>query len=212
MIYYLLRIKNTYYNSMDVEIKNVTDLFSMVSSEQFLNMEALGGEIPFWIYPYDAQEEATVELEIKGLVQELKNYNIAVLCIDLFQLSIAIIEENVGLESVIKREEHVKDPDKQKLKRALQSVLNIHNRFIPKIRELVDAGEYQILFIKGVGAVYPFIRSHTLLNNLQSAVKEMPTLLFFPGEYTGQALNIFGKLKDDNYYRAFNILEYKLNP
>ena len=194
---------------MKTEINSVTDLLPIISSRRFLSMDALGGEIPFWIYPYDIQKEATVELEIKGLVQKLKVQNISVLCIDLFQLSIEIIEEKVGIDTIFKRENHQRDPDKEKLKRSLQSVLNIHNRFIPKIKELVEAGNYQCLFLKGIGAVYPFIRSHIILNNLQSSIKEMPTLLFFPGEYTGQALNIFGKLKDDNYYRAFNILEYE---
>lgn len=195
---------------MSTEINTVTDLFSIVSSERFLNMESLGGEIPFWIYPYNIQKEATVELEIKGLVQKLKIQNISVLCIDLFQLSISIIEEDVGIEEMFEIEQEMIDDNKYEFLRATQSVLDIHNRLIPKIRELIDAADYQILFLKGIGAVYPFIRSHIILNNLQSVVKEMPTLLFFPGEYTGQALNIFGRLKDDNYYRAFNILEYEL--
>ncbi|EGJ71961.1 protein of unknown function DUF1788 [Bacteroides coprosuis DSM 18011] len=195
---------------MKTEINTVTDLFPIVSSERYLNMEALGGEIPFWIYPYDIQKEATVELEIKGLVQKLKVQNISVLCLDLFELSVSIIQEDVGLDEMFEIEQEMREDDKHDFLRATQSVLDIHNRFIPKIKELIDTGEYQILFLKGIGAVYPFIRSHIILNNLQSIVKEMPTLLFFPGEYTGQALNIFGKLKDDNYYRAFNILEYKL--
>ncbi|HAB28695.1 MAG TPA: DUF1788 domain-containing protein, partial [Xanthomarina gelatinilytica] len=33
------------------------------------------------------------------------------------------------------------------------------------------------------------------------------TVAFFPGEYNGHSLNLFGKLKDDNYYRAFNIFK-----
>ena len=195
---------------MKTEINSVTDLFPIVSSERYLKMEALGGEIPFWIYPYDIQKEATVELEIKGLVQKLKVQNISVLCLDLFELSVSIIQEDVGLDEMFEIEQEMRADDKYDFLRATQSALDIHNRFIPKIKELIDTGAYQILFLKGIGAVYPFIRSHIILNNLQSIVKEMPTLLFFPGEYTGQALNIFGKLKDDNYYRAFNILEYKL--
>ena len=34
---------------------------------------------------------------------------------------------------------------------------------------------------------------------------EAPTLCFFPGDYDGHSLELFGILKDDNYYRAFNI-------
>jgi len=36
------------------------------------------------------------------------------------------------------------------------------------------------------------------------------TVIFFPGEYThsveaGVSLDLFGRLRDDKYYRAFNI-------
>jgi hypothetical protein len=70
--------------------------------------------------------------------------------------------------------------------------------------------EYEVMFITGVGEVFPYIRSHTVLNNLQSTAKYRPTVMFFPGEYThsaetGASLNLFGRLHDDNYYRAFNI-------
>jgi len=48
------------------------------------------------------------------------------------------------------------------------------------------------------------------LNNLQSTAKEKPTVMFFPGAYThslesGASLDLFGRLHDDKYYRAFNI-------
>ena len=54
-----------------------------------------------------------------------------------------------------------------------------------------------MLFLKGVGKVYPFIRSHTVLNNLQSSIKHIPTLMFYPGEYSGRALNLFDRFEDD---------------
>ena len=72
--------------------------------------------------------------------------------------------------------------------------------------------EFDVMFIGGVGEVFPFIRSHNVLNNLQKAAKLKPTVMFFPGEYThslegGAALELFGRLRDDKYYRAFNIFD-----
>ena len=68
-----------------------------------------------------------------------------------------------------------------------------------------------MLLITGVGEVFPYIRSHNVLNNLQRVAKGYPTVMFFPGAYThematGASLDLFGKLHDDKYYRAFNIL------
>lgn len=177
-------------------------IHQVVSSIGFRNMDALNGEIPFWIAPYDIAANNQVENEIKNLEAKLLNKGIRPLIIDLFELSCEILEENIGLDEIFEIE---KEMDKYQYKDALQSSINIHERFIPRIIQLIEEQKPQMLFIKAVGAVYPFIRSHTVLNNLQSAVKKIPTLMFFPGEYSGQSLNLFGLLKDDNYYRAFNI-------
>jgi hypothetical protein len=99
---------------------------------------------------------------------------------------------------------------KSELKDLLQGVLDPEHHLIPAIAEKMEEDEFEVMFITGVGEVFPYIRSHTVLNNLQSTAKEKPTIMFFPGEYNqsaekGSSLNLFGKLLDDNYYRAFNI-------
>jgi len=81
---------------------------------------------------------------------------------------------------------------------------------IPAIAREMAATKFDVLLLSGIGEVFPYIRSHNVLNNLQSTAKEKPTVLFFPGEYThslevGASLDLFGKLHDDKYYRAFNI-------
>ncbi len=182
-------------------------VLKVVSSESFLKMDALGGEIPFWIAPYDIEAHDQVEVEIKNLQTKLANKGIKSELIDLFELSCSIIEANIGLEKMFDVE---KRKDKEKFKRALQSTVNIHDRLIPAMIERLSASEPQILLIKGVSSVYPFIRSHTVLNNLQSAVKHIPTVMFFSGAYSGNSLNLFGLMKDDNYYRAFNIDNQKI--
>jgi hypothetical protein len=95
--------------------------------------------------------------------------------------------------------------DKGKFLSALQSTLNIHQILMPKIKELIDKTPSKVYFLTGIGMVFPFIRSHNILNNLQNIAKDSPTVTFFPGNYNGHSLNLFGLLTDDNYYRAFNI-------
>ena len=98
-----------------------------------------------------------------------------------------------------------KAKSKDKFLRALQSSLNIHQVLMPRIERKILESDAKIYFLTGVGLVYPFIRSHNVLNNLQNIAKDAPTVMFFPGDYDGHSLNLFGLLKDDNYYRAFNI-------
>ncbi|NLB79631.1 MAG: DUF1788 domain-containing protein [Clostridiaceae bacterium] len=190
--------------------RNISDfnhIFQIVTNPRFINMEGLSGEIPFWVAPYNIKEERKVETEIKHLVKRISTSGLKALCIDLFELSCDIIEENIGMEDLKQVEA---DMDKSFFLDALQSTINIHDRFIPAIGQKVRESKPNMLFLKGVGKVYPFIRSHIVLNNLQSEITEIPTVMFYPGDYSGRSLRLFSLLEDDNYYRAFNIYTYNL--
>ena len=117
------------------------------------------------------------------------------------------MEENLGLERIFQIEEK---KSKEKFKRALQSSLNIHEVFMPRIGKMIADSNAKVYFLTGIGLAYPFMRSHNILNNLQNYAKEAPTVAFFPGTYTGLSLNLFELMKDDNYYRAFNLDNYKI--
>jgi hypothetical protein len=58
-----------------------------------------------------------------------------------------------------------------------------------------------------VGKCYPILRSHTILNNLHQVIDDVPVVMFYPGKYSGQDLLLFGEIKDDNYYRAFKLVD-----
>ena len=103
-----------------------------------------------------------------------------------------------------------RDVSKDELKELLQGVLDPERYLVPAIRAKMEQAPFDVMFISGVGEVFPYIRSHNVLNNLQSTAKEKPTVMFFPGDYNyslekGASLELFGLLHDDNYYRAFHI-------
>ncbi|TVQ65168.1 MAG: DUF1788 domain-containing protein [Balneolaceae bacterium] len=187
--------------------KKFDHIYNVILNPSFLKMDTLGGEIPFWISTYHPTREIAVQDEISNLTKKLQNEGIRLHLINLFSLSLEIIEENIGLEKIFAVE---KRKSKERFKKALESSINIHERLIPAIRQQVKEKDPQLLMIHGVGSAFPFIRSHNVLNNLQSAVKEIPTIMFFPGEYTGRSLELFGLLKDDNYYRAFNLDNFRI--
>ena len=177
-------------------------LFKVISSKSFLRKEALGGEIPFFIAAYQAKQELEVERSIKMLIRKLDTNGVSVLEINLYDLVCEILDEKGGMERMFRVE---KSRSKDKFLRALQSSLNIHQVLMPKIQSKIEAANANVYLLTGIGQVFPFIRSHNVLNNLQNIAKEAPTIAFFPGDYNGHTLNLFGLLKDDNYYRAFNI-------
>jgi len=177
-------------------------LFEVISSQRFLKMEALGGEIPFFITAYDIKQAVEIEKAIKALIKKLGTAGVPVLELNFYNISIEILEEELGMEELFQIEA---DMDKEEFKDALQSVLDIQEVFIPTIKKKIDNSSAKVYFLTGIGLVFPFMRAHNLLNNLQNVAKDAPTVAFFPGAYTGDSLNLFSVMQNDNYYRAFNI-------
>ena len=182
--------------------KKFAHLYDVISSQRFLKKEALGGEIPFFISAYDAKQEIEVYNSIKLLKNKLETSGVKVLELNLYDLVCDILEEKGGIERMFQIE---KLKSKDRFLSALQSTINIHEVLMPKIQSLIDESKSNVYFLTGIGLVFPYIRSHNILNNLQNVAKDSPTLAFFPGDYNGHTLNLFGIMKDDNYYRAFNI-------
>jgi len=47
--------------------KKFEHLYQVISSEEFLKMESLGGEIPFFISAYNAKPQVEVDKAVRGL-------------------------------------------------------------------------------------------------------------------------------------------------
>jgi hypothetical protein len=192
-------------NNMEDITSKFSHLYKVISSSSFLNKEALGGEIPFFITAYDAKQEVEVKDSIKLLINKLETSGVSVLELNLYDIACDILKEKGGMDGMERMFSIELTRDKGKFLSALQSTLNIQQILMPKIKELIDKTPSKVYFLTGIGMVFPFIRSHNILNNLQNIAKDSPTVTFFPGNYNGHSLNLFGLLTDDNYYRAFNI-------
>ncbi|MGR5147650.1 DUF1788 domain-containing protein [Photobacterium alginatilyticum] len=186
-----------------------THLTDVLSSDPFIKMEGLNGDIPFHICPF----EPSLQSEINVLVKQVKNYlrdaQVKVLEVNLYDLVIDISKEEGDWEWLLENETTM---SKDELKEELQGIIDTKTVLIPAIVEKMAESDFDILMITGVGEVFPYIRSSSLLENLQIKAKDKPTLLFFPGKYKhslekGSSLILFGTLEDDKYYRAFNILD-----
>jgi hypothetical protein len=182
-------------------------LFAVISGQRFLNKQGLGNEVPFFICPFKPEESVEMERLRRQLVNRLEQGGLRILEVNLYDLSIEILKERDIWEQIVEMEESV---SKEQLKELLQGVLDPETHLVPAMANKMASIDFDVLFLSGVGEVFPYIRSHNVLNNLQSTAKEKPTVMFFPGAYThtlesGASLDLFGRLHDDKYYRAFNI-------
>ena len=192
---------------MEDIVKKFEHLYQVISNQEFLRMESLGGEIPFFIAAFDPKQQIEVDRSIRSLKNKLETNGIPVLELNLYDIALELLNEELGEGEIFELE---KTMDKKEFKEALQSILDINEVLIPKIKGMIDAASAKVYFLTGIGLVFPFIRSHNVLNNLQNVAKKAPTVAFFAGDYNGYSLELFGLMKDDNYYRAFNIANYKL--
>lgn len=184
-------------------------LFKVLGSSRFLRVEGLGNEMPMFIYPY-APDQATLVHQAKQRIKnKLAIQGVSIIEVDLYDLTIEILKERGVWERVLAAEP---SQDKEDFRELLQGMLDPELHIAPAIRRKLDQQQFDICFLTGIGEVYPYVRSHNVLNNLHSIVTEKPMLVYFPGNYEqsdslGSSLVLFGRLKDDQYYRAKNILE-----
>lgn len=181
----------------------------MISVES-LTRYGTANDMKFYIFDYSPQDEMIIRNEIK----KLKGRNPDIVEFDLYEMMLEIIEEQGYTEDVILAE---KDYDKQHLlSEIFQPILSVEetdNDFLEKFKVVQDDGT-KIILVTGVGKSYPVIRSHTILNNLQNIFKRNPVVMMYPGRYEtkkAMTLRLFDRLDDDNYYRAFPLVERRLS-
>lgn len=181
----------------------------MISVES-LTRYGTANDMKFYIFDYSPQDEMIIRNEIK----KLKGRNPDIVEFDLYEMMLEIIEEQGYTEDVILAE---KDYDKQHLlSEIFQPILSVEetdNDFLEKFKVVHDDGT-KIILVTGVGKSYPVIRSHTILNNLQNIFKRNPVVMMYPGRYEtkkAMTLRLFDRLDDDNYYRAFPLVERRLS-
>jgi len=184
-------------------------LFAVLSGQRFLQMEGLSNEVPFFIYPYPPEDALAIAAAKKRIKNRLANAGVTVFEINLYDLSVELLKERGVWDRVLAAEP---DQDKADFGEMLQGMLDPQLHIAPAIRDRLAPVDFDIFFLTGIGEVFPYIRSHNVLNNLQSVVTDRPMLMFFPGRYEqsdtlGSSLVLFGRLNDDQYYRAKNILE-----
>jgi len=174
-------------------------------SADVLDNKGAGGEIGFWIFDYPAEREMEMrswltEVIEPGLRKQKPDLRFAT--IDLFECVTSLLEERGLLDKAFDMQ--LKKGDETVLT-SLRSILK-EDRIAARIFDLVGAQHLDLLIVRGVGAVYPMLRTHTLLSALHPHMRETPLLMLYPGRYDGQSLRLFNKLGDDNYYRAFRLV------
>ncbi|WKY44893.1 DUF1788 domain-containing protein [Eubacteriaceae bacterium ES2] len=180
---------------------------TIIKTDSFRKNKGLGNEVGYYVFDYPPENELMVRERIKYLEKknkpEIDGFKLVVF--DLYDLVIDILEEEGFLDQCFKFE---KKKGLERIVSAVGNLLQINDENSLIVKFIQDnTPEDAVVFLTGIGKCYPILRSHKILNNLHQAIDRVPVVLFFPGKYDGQELVLFSAIKDDNYYRAFKLVD-----
>ncbi len=191
-------------------------LFLIFSHANFLSMKGLANEVPIFIQTYEPTQEDAVMRMVDNLAVRLENIGVTLKVLDLFKLVLEEMEEHNVLSDLLRDET---DFEKVELLDTLQNYSDPRTHLIPRLMRAIGEDGTQLTLITGPGRVYPFLRTHTILESLQPAMLRHPVVIFFPGEYLqdpggGSHLRLFGSIQspkiNNPYYRATNLDHYRM--
>jgi hypothetical protein len=170
---------------------------------RFLNNRGIGNEIGFYIFDYDPQHEPLVQMHFPVFKSKLVGppQPLTVVEISLYQAILNILDNRGFLQKAFDLEAR---NGSAKLAKSIKPIVR-PEQIIEYFQSQLQGNE-DIILITGVGASWPILRSHNVLNNLHPMLDKVPVVMFFPGSYDGHELKLFNTLKDDNYYRAFPLI------
>lgn len=171
-----------------------------ISDKMFLSNKGLSNEVGIHVFCYDPAEELIVRDYIQRLQSEASQDFRIIEC-DLYEIFLSLLEEKRVLAFVDGIEEK---RGKEYLLTQLQKIATPEALLERMKYEPHQPGD--VLFLTGIGKIYPFMRSHKVLDSMQHVFADIPIVMFYPGSFNGQDLGLFGKFLDGHYYRAFNLL------
>lgn len=173
----------------------------------FRGNKGLGNEVGYYVFDYPADQEMLVRERVEYLKAKYQNSDVNLVVFDLYDTIIDLLEKEGFLDLCIEFEKTKGLPE---ITKAINEMLrmeedNYQNELLAHIKN--NTPQNAIVFLTGIGKCYPLLRSHKILNNMHQFVDNVPVVMFFPGKYDGQSLMLFGETKDDNYYRAFRLVD-----
>lgn len=186
----------------------LNQILPRVTSETFLSSKGIGNEIACYIFDYSAADELLVRDHIDWMKDRLASHhsNLKVLHLNLLDVVVSYLQGRGLFDRAIEMQASKGD---SALLKALKGPLSAE-----KVRDFIAAEynptEYDLIFMSGVGSVWPMLRAHSLLNCLHTVVGNTPLVLFYPGSFDGTTLRLFDQIEattskpgSKSYYRAF---------
>ena len=182
-------------------IKGRLDLLrTRMQSEDFLEGKGLSNEVNILMFCYEAEDEMTVRHFVEQITTD-QNLRCNLKECNLYDIYISLCEDFDILEAIPEMEEC--DGSNYLLEQLHSAIGN--DAFIEKMEyDCHQIGD--VILVTGVGEVFPFMRVHKLLEAMQPVFSDIPIVVMYPGKFDGHSMQLFNRLKPNDYYRAFNVI------
>lgn len=188
----------------DLLTDRLNQVLARITSDDFLAGKGLGNEIAFHIFDYPPEEELRIREHIGFLLEHIPKHKpgLRVKHVNLFDLVIDHLKDRKLLDRSLQMQ---KEKGDEALFKALSAPLH-ETKVAQVFAQAAQTEQHDLVLVSGVGSIWPLLRAHSLLNNLHHLMGKTPLVMFYPGRYDGQFLRLFGKLRNNNYYRAFKLV------
>lgn len=182
-------------------IKERLDLVrTRIQSRDFLEGKGLSNEVNILMFCYDAEDEMTVRHFVEQLSTD-QNLECNLKVCDLYETYLSLCEDLDILDAI---------PDMEESDGSIYLLEQLHSAigndaFIDKM-QYPDHKLGDVMMLTGVGEVFPFMRVHKLLEAMQPYFSDIPIIVMYPGKFDGHSMQLFSRLKPNDYYRAFNVI------
>lgn len=180
-----------------------------LSDDALLGRKGFTMRQSIYVLPYPpSQRSYARDLVAAVCADDLPNRGVRAAQVNLYDIVLDYLDSQGMWEPLCEAEQAAA---RDELIMMLQDTISVTSVIKPAVERLIGEAECDIAFITGVGETFPYVRTHTLLGEIDT---DTPNVLVFPGEYRQNAdgstsLDILNIPSDANggYYRATSVFD-----
>lgn len=194
--------------------KHINDARSFIvdklSDPALLGREGLSLHQSIYVLPYDPRQEENARDLVRVITtNDLPARNVQAVIINLYDIVLNYLDSEDIWGPLVEAEPESTRSD---LILMLQDAVSAKDVIAPEVNRLMgESPDADLFFITGVGETFPYIRTHTVLQNLDA---KKPIVLVFPGSFlqSSDGSTSLGILDIDQgntggFYRATNVFD-----
>lgn len=162
-----------------------------------------------YVLPYPPAQRTYAQDVVRAIcAEDLPNRGVRAAQVNLYDIVLEFLDAQDMWAPLCEAE---RDADRDELIMMLQDTISVGDVIKPAVEERIVESGCDIAFITGVGETYPYVRTHTLLGEIET---DKPVVLVFPGEYRqnpdgSTSLDILDipSAANGGYYRATSVFD-----